>query len=359
MITPLLARLAVVLPVLATSGRAAALEATVQADRATTSLGQSVVVTVRVRGCADVPLLQPPASTDFSIGPLARSQPRPSSVPPGASKSMPSHPVGKGVAESIRELSVRVDRGTSRLPGGSIQEFRTARDALGGGSPSEHVFTCHVQPLRSGVLTLPGFAASAGGQTAISPPLTLTVLEPPVPNPAPARLLPSNPRPQADEPVRRCADAESGPDTARARHPSAAWIGVSLTGVLAGVVAGWSLQRRRRFASSPQPSARAELAEALDRLRGPARSAAPIREVVQDFLRRRFQLPPGEITPHEAVEHLRKAGVGEGSIRGCAELLESCTAVEFAPGLRSPGVAELAAEAERVLRRIMLCARTG
>ena len=73
---------------------------------------------------------------------------------------------------------------------------------------------------------------------------------------------------------------------------------------------------------------------------------------VQDFLRRRFALPPGEVTPRDAEGCLRRAGVEEGLARACADLLETCAAAEFAPGVASVSPDELSAYAGRLIDQL-------
>jgi hypothetical protein len=99
-------------------------------------------------------------------------------------------------------------------------------------------------------------------------------------------------------------------------------------------------------------SRRQAIDAALLRLRTPNLSVADVRQAVQDFLRARFDLPPGEVTPKDAEECLRQAGYGEKLARECAEVLSGCDAAEFAPGLARPA-AELAAKADEVVRSIL------
>src|SRR5262249_58156358 len=85
----------------------------------------------------------------------------------------------------------------------------------------------------------------------------------------------------------------------------------------------------------------------------PAPTFAGVRQTLQDFLRRRFHLPPGEVTPHDAAECLRHGGVPEGLARSFGALLETCDTAEFAPGVVSTSPSDLAAYARQLMNQIM------
>ena len=85
----------------------------------------------------------------------------------------------------------------------------------------------------------------------------------------------------------------------------------------------------------------------------PPPTFAEVRQTLQDFLRRHFQLPPGEVTPHDAEESLRRGGVSEGLARSFAALLETCETAEFAPGVVNTLPSELAAYARRLMDQIL------
>jgi hypothetical protein len=70
------------------------------------------------------------------------------------------------------------------------------------------------------------------------------------------------------------------------------------------------------------------------------------------MLRSRFGMPAGEITPHDAAERLRRAGVADGLANACASLLEDCAAAEFAPGVSPMSLPDLTARAERLVAEI-------
>lgn len=109
----------------------------------------------------------------------------------------------------------------------------------------------------------------------------------------------------------------------------------------------WFGERRAAAVTSQQTMDAARL-----RLHASHLSVADVRRAVQDFLRARFNLPPGEVTPKDAEDCLRQAGYGERLARECADVLTGCDAAEYAPGLARPA-AELATQADRVIRSIL------
>src|SRR5262249_42221066 len=77
-----------------------------------------------------------------------------------------------------------------------------------------------------------------------------------------------------------------------------------------------------------------------------------VQSSLHDFLRARFSLPSGEITPQAAAECLRQAGVDASVAKHCEELLETCAAMLFAPGVIEIMPAELAGRAEQLMQEI-------
>jgi hypothetical protein len=124
--------------------------------------------------------------------------------------------------------------------------------------------------------------------------------------------------------------------------------------LVAGVLIGGRLRRWR----AQQPSRAAEqqrqqaAGEVCRQLTSRVQSVHEVRELVQKVLRARFGLPAGEITPHDAAERLRQAGVRDDLASESAELLESCAAAEFAPGVNPVSLPELIARAERLTTQL-------
>ncbi len=117
-------------------------------------------------------------------------------------------------------------------------------------------------------------------------------------------------------------------------------------------VVGMRYVRRRRVVRQQQNQIRQAVAEVQLDLGTAKATVAEVRRVVQDFLRKNFDLPPGEVTPADAEDCLRRAGVPDGLVRSCAALLETCATAEFAPGLLATPPADLNAYARRLLAQI-------
>jgi len=127
--------------------------------------------------------------------------------------------------------------------------------------------------------------------------------------------------------------------------------GVLVVGVLGGKRAlGWVQASKASKAAIQQHQQTSR--DLRRQLTQHVQSVHDVRELFQQALRARFDLPPGEITPHEAAERLRQAGVDAGLADVCAELLATCSAVEFAPGGAAVSVPELAARTERLIGQI-------
>jgi hypothetical protein len=80
---------------------------------------------------------------------------------------------------------------------------------------------------------------------------------------------------------------------------------------------------------------------------------------LQDFLRRHFDGPPGEVTPQDAGECLRRRGVPEGLARSFAALLDTCATAEFAPGVVNTTAADLATYARQLMDQVMAAVPEG
>jgi hypothetical protein len=117
----------------------------------------------------------------------------------------------------------------------------------------------------------------------------------------------------------------------------------------------WGIGKLRRIrAATAEDRQRLQTAQDVHRrLRTPVTaSAASVRRLLTDFLRARLKMPPGEITPDDAAERLEQAGVNPLLARQFADLLDTCTTAEFAPGLVPIPPSDLAARADRLLRII-------
>jgi hypothetical protein len=79
-----------------------------------------------------------------------------------------------------------------------------------------------------------------------------------------------------------------------------------------------------------------------------------VRRTAQEFLRHHFHVPPGEVTPQDAEDCLRRSGVPQGLARSFAALLDTCATAEFAPGVVNTTSADLAAYARQLMDRILV-----
>jgi hypothetical protein len=194
-------------------------------------------------------------------------------------------------------------------------------------------------------------------QTASSKPIALEV----TPGPKLADEKPATPEepPQTTDDSAGLQDLESAQHGAIFTRRTLAAGALILTGLVVGLVLVGGHMRRSMRALRQQRENRALAAqqqraagEVRRQLHSSVQSFHDVRELLQHMLRTRFGMPPGEITPHDAAERLTQSGVDEGLAKACAELLETCTAAEFAPGLAPAPLAELAAQAEQLVVRI-------
>jgi len=75
-----------------------------------------------------------------------------------------------------------------------------------------------------------------------------------------------------------------------------------------------------------------------------------VRRTLFGFLRQRYGMTAGELTPVEVGEHLRERGVREELVQRTNGLLRTLAAAEFAPGLVTDSHAALAAAAADLMR---------
>jgi hypothetical protein len=130
--------------------------------------------------------------------------------------------------------------------------------------------------------------------------------------------------------------------------------GILMAGVLGRgrvrrAVRGLRGAKATRAAARLQQMAAGEIGRQLS---SRVQSVQEVRELLQQALRARFGLPPGEITPHDAAERLRQAGADDRLADACAELLATCAATEYAPGADPVSVPELAARTERLIGQL-------
>jgi hypothetical protein len=135
------------------------------------------------------------------------------------------------------------------------------------------------------------------------------------------------------------------------------WVEGAMAVALVACAAVWGWRRLRRpnkeaAIPPPQPELPALPRPHLERL-APGPTFDGLRQSLQEFLRRHFGVPPGEVTPYDAECYLIQGGVKEGLARSFAAVLETCETAEFAPGIVSTTPSELEAYARRLKDEIV------
>lgn len=223
--------------------------------------------------------------------------------------------------------------------------FRVRLDSDRQPSPDERIWQYVLRPLQGGDQEVPPVPLSyfnsrtQAFETARTDPVRLHVSEPaPVVaavEPA-AATVPSTAIPEpAPAPTRKHFTLE--PDVV---------LGLLLIPLLGGV-SQWV--RRRRAAGAEVRDWRRLARQARRELRTGRATATDVRRTVTDYLRRRYRMPLGEITPLDAARRLSAAGVVPVLVAECAALLETCAAAEFAPGLAGVPTDDLARRGDRLL----------
>jgi hypothetical protein len=215
-------------------------------------------------------------------------------------------------------------------------------------------FTYTLRPLSADVREVPAVPVTYFDPktnrfgTARSEPIALRVAAaqnatPDVAPPAPASAPPS------PEPA-----TEAAPGHASLLESLVPWAEGAMVLALLACGAAWGvsrLRRRPRLIARPAPVPVAP-ARRLGPL-PPAATFATVRATLQDFLRQHFRRPPGEVTPHDAQQCLRRGGVPEGLARSFAALLDTCETAEFAPGVVNTSPSDLAAYARQLMDQIL------
>ncbi len=238
------------------------------------------------------------------------------------------------------------------------KRFRVRLDGERTTADKAREFTYTLRPLAEDVTEVPAihltyFDASADRfETVQAQPITLTVTpatnvtpEPTAPEKQPETTVTEEPLPW------QSVDAEQLKDWG--------WQALPWVGLLAGlVVSGYTLRRGLRWWRQRKPVVGKERTRSRDsavirrKLQGAAGSPAEVRQALSDFLRIKFGLPEGEVTPGDVREKLGRAGVSEGLAYECADLLERCAAAEFGSGSSGHTPGELARAAKQLLEAL-------
>jgi hypothetical protein len=190
-------------------------------------------------------------------------------------------------------------------------------------------------------------------ETAKSDPIPLRVTPAPPAGAAPAPAAPDLPGISAKDVIPEKLAEQPNPSSLDRLRPWREFVnGLAL--LLIFITLCYVAWRYRWFGERRVPAVRPRqvMDAARLRLHAPHLTVADVRRALQDFLRARFNLPPGEVTPKDAEDCLRQSGYGEQLAHECADVLSGCDAAEYAPGLARPA-AELAALADGVIRSIL------
>jgi hypothetical protein len=235
------------------------------------------------------------------------------------------------------------------------QQFRVRLEGEKLVSPTVREFSYTLRPLSPDVKEVPAVVvnyynpSSDRFETTQSQPIPLEVTPAPlVTTPDPVQA--STPEPAAAEEVEEEIDPPSPWQRLWSREALPAWLATLPAVALVGGLTFWGarrLWRRERSRKDPGRTVRVP-----NLLCAPGVTVGEVHQAVQDFLRARFNLPAGEVTPPSAAACLRAAGYDEGLARRCEELLETCAAALFAPGLVNLTPTELALRAEHLLQEI-------
>lgn len=221
-------------------------------------------------------------------------------------------------------------------------------------------FTYTLRPLNTDVKEVPpvevsfydpranqfGTARSAALPLEVSPASNATPDAPPPPAAAP-------PPPASPDAAPPAANADDLPaPSALDRLWAWAEAGLFLVCTLAVALVGLRTFHKHRRRRAAHRQHQAVLSEVRRELEEGEPTVAAVRQTVQDFLRRRFGMPPGEVTAAEARERLKASGIEPELTQAVADLLDTCASAEFAPGTVTVSPPELAAYARRLIERL-------
>jgi hypothetical protein len=330
-------RLAALAVILGASPAILAAEIQLRADRDQLKLGESVQVTITVRGASQKPVVLPPTVPYCRIEQIEEKS---GSSRPAPAAGVRPPPIG-GPAGAIGDLERTIQGLTDQMGkqgfgdsfllreyDGMLRDIRQQalealnnRPATPGQRRNEFVF--RVTPERSGTLQLSPFSVRVGSVAHLTKSLTLTI--------GPAAT-------SGDAAVNHKPEAPAAaplPFNLPARGLQLAawqWGAVLFLTPLLGAVYFLLRSRKSRPAEcrvAPTQSLDWRR-EALRRLAG-ATTAAETAAGLVTYVRARCHLPPGEITPTEAAAALRRVDVDATLAERTAEILDRCASARYAP----------------------------
>jgi hypothetical protein len=181
--------------------------------------------------------------------------------------------------------------------------------------------------------------------------------------PAKAKQAPANPQAPVEGVAKTASGKElpplyEGPEILAGdsfARPTIFWVVCIVATPLGVALLAWGVRklRQRRAATAGQRQQRQAATEVQRQLKTSVRTVSEVRQALTDFLRARFRMQPGEITPGDAERRLQEAGVEASLAQQFAKLMETCAVAEFAPGLSTVSPTELSAEAEALIRALL------
>jgi hypothetical protein len=236
-------------------------------------------------------------------------------------------------------------------------------------SGAEYHAVFRLTPERAGILTLPSFMIEVDGRTLLTKPIEVTVEDkqqaaapPATPDPGPrASKSPSvaggaNGSPQAAPQPQAFASGEvMGVQTTPVAYWP--WLSAVLLAPVAllGLIASARSWSRLRKLTAPQRAQRQAACAARRTLHSQLRDGASpdvISKALMEYLRGKFDLPAGEITPFEASRELEGRGVPPELAERVGNFLGACSEVRFAPTGVAVQETELVAEARALIQQL-------
>jgi hypothetical protein len=370
-----------------TSGKLAAAEVKITADRTRIQLGEEFLVTLTVSGSRTQPQILPPQIPECQIEQVGGLQARVAGQAGAKARTVTPRRTGQvpapNLGAALQQLEQQFQGGTAdmanlhaAMSASLMQEYQSllgayrqqALQAMAGPNGLAYEMTYRLVPGRAGILTLPAFTVQAGQQVFRTKPIEITIEQPT------GRTAASAPDPSRakDIAVSKASNKENvslspihGGLSVLGREGLMArmwpWLLAALLippAVLGGAWAGKRWWQRR--GGTPRLRLRRDAAREAKQHLQRRSYEAPVPEAVAEslalYLRLRCSLPAGEITPEEAARWLETAAVRPAVAQQFAALLETCAAARFAPGSVAVAEANLAAEARQMIDELE---RTG
>lgn len=356
------------------NGPIGAADVQIEADRTRVVMGESFHVRITVRGALSKPNVMMPQIPACQVERVPEASPTgtasagtkspPARNPTDAAVQSLMESIEKAEEETLRALSEKLGQYDQLLMNsGAFEVLReTRRQALqalqqGRGKGDEYRFAFRITPQRAGVLTLPPFVVQADGRTLQTQPVEITV----EPSPTSASVAPPS-QPSVPEPSPP-PETEAPAVLADRSWDRLVWMPlVSLgTAVVLGIALAflWPMRRRRE-----QPTPGRAVSKSLGGSAGSAPPATPrrlhpgsradeIHRSLTDVLRVLCDLPPGEITAHEAVAAMTARGMQSSLVRQVEEILFQCEVARFAPTTVAEVPDGLAQQAQRLIAELV------